>query len=415
MIDLDRWQEIWFTLKQHKLRTTLTAFGVFWGIFMLVILLGAGNGLENGAIKGFGGKINTIYIWVGGKSQIPYKGLPIGRQINLTDQDLAEIKQLPELGLSTSVNNLGGWQVDQYIVRKDKTGTFDTRGIEPQGFLLSGFNLINGRSINDHDFIQRRKVVVIGSGVKEVLFEPYENTVGEQIKIGGINFTIVGVFKTTSNDPNDANMIMMPNSSLRTTFNQMGWIGHFQIAPVDGVHASVLEQKAKAIIMERHKIHPEDRGALGSYNSQKDFDKVTGLFTGIRVFSWLVAIGTIIAGVVGVGNIMLIVVKERTKEIGINKALGATSWHVITTILQETFVLTFFSGYLGLTAGVFLLEAITTVLNNGNATPMFSNAEIDFTTAIIALITLTISSMCAAILPAIKAASVDPIIALQEE
>ena len=417
MIDLDRWQEIWFTLKQHKLRTTLTAFGVFWGIFMLVILLGAGKGLENGAIEGFGGKTNTVFIWVGGKTQIPYKGLPTGRRASLNDGDLDALRTLPELGLSSGVNNLGGYQSNQYIVRKDKTGTFETRGVDAEGFILSGFTVVHGRGINENDFAERRKIVVIGSGVKDVLFEKDENSIAQQIKISGVNFTIVGVFESSSNNPDDVNMILMPNSSLRTTFNQMAWIGHFQIAPIAGVDATILEKKAKAIIMERHKIHPDDLGALGSFNMQKEFDKVLGLFTGIKVFSWIVAIGTIIAGVVGVGNIMLIVVKERTKEIGINKALGATSWHVISTILQETFVLTFISGYLGLTAGVFLLEGITSVLNStGDASnAMFSNAEIDFTTAIVALVTLMFAGMCAAVLPAMKAANVDPIVALQEE
>ena len=202
---------------------------------------------------------------------------------------------------------------------------------------------------------------------------------------------------------------------MRTTFNQMGWIGHIQIAPVDGLSSAVLEQKVRGIIMERHKVHPDDSGALGSFNLEKEYIKIQGLFTGISVFTWVVAIGTIIAGVVGVGNIMLIVVKERTREIGVHKALGATSWNVVSTILLETLFLTFIAGYFGLVAGVFLLEGVTSMLESSGERGMFARPEIDFATAAIALFTLILAGALAAILPATKAAKVDPIVALQDE
>jgi putative ABC transport system permease protein len=415
MIDLDRWQEIFFTLKQHKLRTILTAFGVFWGMFMLVIMLGAGNSLQNGAIDGFGGQTNTVFMWTSGKTQIPYKGLPTGRRIQLNDEDMVAIRRLPELGLSSTQNTLGGWQNNQYIVRKDKTGTFETVGIEPDAFIISGYTMSAGRSINQKDLDDRRKVAVIGIAVKDILFEPGEEVIGEELKIAGVNFTVVGVFETTSNNPGEGEKIMMANSTMRTTFNQSGWIGHIEITPAQGYSSATLEDKVRGVILERHKVHPDDTGALGSFNLQKEFDKVQGLFTGIQIFSWVVAIGTIFAGVVGVGNIMLIVVKERTREIGVHKALGATSWNVISTILQETIFLTFISGYFGLVAGVFLLEGVTSMLDSSDGINMFSKAEIDFGTAAIALITLVLAGALAAILPATKAARVDPIKALQDE
>lgn len=415
MIDLDRWQEIFFTLKQHKLRTVLTAFGVFWGMFMLVIMLGAGKSLENGAVRGFGGSTNTVYLWTGGRTQIPYKGLPTGRRITLNDEDMVAIRQLPELGLSTTQNILGGWQVNQYIVRKDKTGTFETVGVEPEAFQLSGYTLDSGRAINQKDFDDRRKVVVIGTAVKDVLFEPGEDAIGEELKIGSINFTVVGVFQTTSTNPGESEKIVMANSTMRTTFNQMGWIGHIEIAPVEGYSSALLEQNVRRLIMERHKVHPDDVGTLGSFNLQKEYIKLQALFTGIQVFTWVVAIGTIIAGVVGVGNIMLIVVKERTREIGVHKALGATSWNIVSMILQETLFLTFISGYFGLVAGVFLLEGVTSILEASGSNDMFAQPEIDFATAAIALLTLILAGALAAILPASKAARIDPIVALQDE
>ncbi|MFT7559174.1 MAG: putative ABC transport system permease protein [Flavobacteriales bacterium] len=415
MIDIDRWQEILFTLKQHKLRTALTAFGVFWGIFMLVILLGAGRSLAEGAQKGFAGRSNAIFVWNGGATQIPYKGLPTGRRINITDQDREALGRMPDIGYITSVNNLGGWQVDQYVVRKGKTGTFDTRGVEAEQFKIGSYNIVRGRLLNDNDFNERRKVVVIGDKVAELLFEADEETIGESVTVGGVNFIVIGVFNQADGDPSSGTRVYMPNSTLRTTFNQTGWIGHFELTPLAHINAVEFEQDVLALLRERHKVHPKDIGTFGSYNMQKQYDKVQGLFFGIQFISWFVAIVTIIAGVVGVGNIMLIVVKERTREIGLHKALGATSWNVIATILQETLVLTFVSGYFGLVAGVFLLEGVTSVLGSVGGAEMFANAEIDFKTAIIALTALVIAGVFAAIMPAAKAARVDPIIALQDE
>jgi putative ABC transport system permease protein len=415
MIDIDRWQEIFFTLRQHKLRTVLTAFGVFWGMFMLVIMLGAGKSLENGATRDFSGQTDTVYIWNSGRTQIPYKGLRTGRRVSLNDEDMVAIRQLPELGLSTTQNTLGGWQADQYIVRNWKMGTFNSIGVEPEAFEIDNYVIKAGRSINDKDFEERRKVVVIGTSVEDVLFDPGEDVVGEELKIGGINFLIIGIYETTSTNRGASEKIIMPNSTMRTTFNQMGWIGHIEITPAPGYDSTQLEEKVRALVMERHKVHPDDVGVLGSYNMQKEYQKVQRLFTGIRVFSWVVAIGTIIAGVVGVGNIMLIVVKERTREIGVHKALGATPWNVISTVLQETLFLTFIAGYLGLVAGVFLLEGVTGMLEASGGSDMFARAEIDFRTAEIALVTLLLAGTLASVLPAANAASIDPIVALQDE
>lgn len=233
MFDLDRWQEILFTLRQHKLRTTLTAFGVFWGIFMLVMLLGVGNSLRQGALSNFGGHTNTIWLWSSGVTQIPYKGLRTGRWIPLKDEDLAAVRKLPELGLSSGVNELGGWGSNQYISRKNKNGTFPARGVEAEIFTLSGFTIREGRAINDLDFEERRKVVVIGPAVVDGLFERDESPIGKELEIGGVNFTVIGVFIGRETDQEDRERILMPNSTLRTTFNQSSRIGHFQLAPVE--------------------------------------------------------------------------------------------------------------------------------------------------------------------------------------
>lgn len=418
MMDLDRWQEIYLTLTHHKLRTSLTAFGVFWGIFMLVILLGAGTGLERGAAAGFGGHTNTIFIWSQGKTQIPYKGLNAGRWVRITDQDYDAIKRIPEVGLISEVNDLGGWQTAQYVVRKNNSGSFATRGTSPDAFQLGGYHIISGRAINALDFEEKRKVAVIGSEVRKILFDENEKAIGKFIQISGVNFKVIGSFRpsvTGSGGRNEAERIFVPNSTLRHTYNQTAHIGHIQVAPKPGFSAIDLEEKAKQAIMHNHRIHPDDTGVLGVWNAQKEFDKIQSLFAGIRAFSWVVAIGTVIAGVVGVGNIMLIVVKERTKEIGVRKALGATSSNIVLTIVQESLVLTLISGYFGLCAGVFALEGIAKLVGSQDGAIMFGKPDIDFTTAATALFALTVAGLLASVLPASKAARVDPIVALQDE
>ncbi|PCK09856.1 MAG: hypothetical protein COA42_02035 [Alteromonadaceae bacterium] len=417
MIDIDRWQEIYFVIRHHKLRTALTAFGVFWGIFMLVVLLGAGRGLERGALDDFGGHTNTIFLWSGGKTQIPYQGLGLGRRINLKDADVAIVRALPEVDLISSVNDLGGWQAAQYIVRGKAKGTFNTRGVEPDIFALANYSLPLGRALNDLDFEQKRKVAVIGSSVQEMLFEASENPVGHYLEISDVSFRIVGVFaapNTGSGGRDDAERILLPNSTLRQTFNQTGWIGHLQISPVEGVHAVDLEQKVRRILHERHRVHLDDTGVIGTWNAQKEYEKAESLFEGIRIFSWIVAVGTVIAGVVGVGNIMLIVVKERTREIGLRKALGATSGDIIVTIVQEALVLTTIAGYFGLVGGVLVLELVSPLLASSQG-GMFGRADIELSTAAFALLALVSSGLLAAILPASKAARVNPIVALQDE
>lgn len=418
MIDIDKWQEILLTLEQHKLRTALTAFGVFWGIFMLVMLLGAGKGLENGVKGQFGGQKNSVFLWTGGKTQIPHGGLKSGRTIWLKSEDLDVMRAtLPELGLLSGVNFLGGGGGSQTISRNGRSGPFSGMGLEPDALIINGFQMASGRFINALDYVQKRKVAVIGASVKDVLFEPGEDPLGKTIDIGGIPFVVIGVTVATGtggDSRRQAERVILPNSTLRYTFNQLAWIGYLQMTPAEGVHALKLENAVLRLLRERHRVHPDDSGVFGSFNAQIKFDEVSALFTGVRVFSWVVALGTILAGVIGVGNIMLIVVKERTREIGLRKALGATSWNIISMIVQEALVLTMVAGYTGLVAGVFLLEVVSDWLAQAENS-IFGKAELDFTTAFIAILVLMLAGVLASLLPASKAAHVSPIVALQDE
>jgi putative ABC transport system permease protein len=419
-IDTEKWQEIFRTLSQHKLRTALTAFGVFWGIFMLTVLLGAGKGLENGVEIGFPRVSNFINIWSQGLTQIPYQGMPIGREILFDPSDVdAILENVDSVAVVKGQNSIGIWGgTPPFTVYKSKNGAFSVQG----GFAniegMHALRIIKGRSINLFDEQQRRKVVLIGQRVAEQLFSKDEGPLGKDITINGINFTVIGVFESLQrgNEQQQEERIYLPNDTLRYAFNQVGWVDNFMVVPKPGVHARVAEEEVKRYLAQIHKVSPEDRGVLDSFNLQDEFDKVQGLFLGIQVFSWVVAIGTIFAGAVGVGNIMLIVVKERTREIGLRKALGATPASIIAMIMQESVLITAVAGYSGLVVGALVIESVARMLEAaGGSAGFFGAPEVEFITAITALAVLVAAGVLASLMPAAKAAAVNPIVALQDE
>jgi len=419
-IDIEKWQEIFNTLSRHKLRTALTAFGVFWGIFMLTVLLGAGKGLENGVAEGFPRTTNTIWIWTQGVTQVPYQGMPTGRQIGLKPENVGAIaRNVPSVGFITGQNSVGVWDnAPPTTVRNSRNGAFSIQG----GFAgmenINSLRIIQGRSFNPMDEAQKRKVAVIGQRVRDQLFAKDENPLGEDVTINGIIFQVIGVFRSTQNgnQQQEEERIYLPNETLRYAFNQIGWIGSFVVVPKPGIHAKQVETDVRNYLSQINKVSPDDRGVFGSFNLQDEHDKVEGLFTGIKVFSWMVAIGTIFAGAVGVGNIMLIVVKERTREIGLRKALGATPASIVGMIMQESVFITAVAGYSGLVVATLLLESIARALNAaGGKAGFMGPPEVEFQTAIVALTVLVVSGLLASLMPAAKAAAVNPIVALQDE
>jgi putative ABC transport system permease protein len=421
MIDIDKWREILNTLSRHKLRTALTAFGVFWGIFMLTVLLGAGKGLENGVNEGFPRVTNTVYIWQQGTTQIPYQGMPIGRQITLKPGDVDAIaRNVASVGFVTGQNSVGMWGASSapYVVHHSKNGAFSIQGAFAGIEDFNSLRIVQGRSINGLDEPQRRKVALIGKKVREQLFAADENPLGEDITINGITFQVIGEFVSlqNGNQQQEEQRIYIPNTTLRNAFNQTGNVGSFVIVPKDGVPSSQAESDTKNYLAQINKVSPDDKGVFGSFNLQEEHDKVQGLFTGIKFFSWLVAIGTIFAGAVGVGNIMLIVVKERTREIGLRKAMGATPASIVTMIMQESLFITAIAGYSGLVVGALLIGSIATALEaSGGRAGFFGPPEVEFKTAMIALVVLVVSGLLASLMPAAKAAAVNPIVALQDE
>jgi len=416
MIDIDKWQEIYATMRRHKLRTSLTAFGVFWGVFMLVALLGAGKGLENGMLSGFGGLKNAVFVATGSPTSLPYQGLSKGRSIKFNDDDIAAIRHnIAEVDLLIAGNDVG----PQFVERGNKNDSYLVSGAQPELLQLRSQRIEEGRFVNVLDIRERRKVAVIGTRVREILFAPDEDPLGKSIEIKGIFFRVVGVFAATGSnnfDERAVETIYIPNSTLRYTFNQLDRIDQLLLTPVEGVRAEVVEQRVEALLKERHRVHPDDPSPIATFNVQERFEMFQALFTGIAAFSWLVAVGTILAGVIGVGNIMLIVVKDRTREIGIRKAVGATPLSIMTMIVQESLVITGFAGYAGLVAGVFALEGIAAVLEQAtDGGGFFAHPEINFATALSAVAVLIIAGTLAALMPASRAARVDPVEALQDQ
>ncbi|PSR54908.1 ABC transporter permease [Adhaeribacter arboris] len=416
MIDIDKWAEIYATVRKHKLRTGLTAFGVFWGIFMLIVLLGAGKGLENGVIKDFNIAKNTVFVWTQ-RTAVPYKGLKAGRFIQLTNDDMAAVMtEVPEVAIIAPSNELDGTFT---VNRLTKSSSFTVRGDNPDFREVKPMHILKGRFLNDIDMREKRKIAVVGERIVEVLFGKDENPIGQYIRIKGIYFQIVGIFRGVGKGEEltqDAQTIFLPLTTLQQTYNKVNEVGYFAMTPKPGVPAALVEDKVKQMLMKRHSVAPDDLKAFGSANIEKEFQDIQGLFTGIATFSWIVSIGTIIAGIIGVGNIMLIVVKERTKEIGIRKSLGATPWSIISLIIQESIVITSVAGWLGLIAGTGIIALIDYLMTRLNVDAgYFSNPEVNVPIALTAVLLLVFSGALAGLIPATKAARVNPVEALRDE
>jgi len=421
IFDSDKWHEIFSALKKNKLRTFFTAFGVFWGIFMLVIMLGSGNGLQNGVNQGWGDMAtNSMFMWTQ-QTTVPYKGFPRGRFFNFKNSDTQALRDnIPEIQYIAP--KIRGWsrEGNNNVVRGERTGAFTIEGDYPDFNLIDPVDIISGRFINDVDIQELRKVAVIGSRVRDEMFTQEEDPIGEYLRIQGVYFQVVGVFKSKKSDQRaewDNQIIHLPFTTLQKTYNYGDIVGWYSITSEDNAPISLLEVKAKDLLKSRHNIAPEDDRAIGSFNVEEEFLKMKRLFRGINGLIWIVGIGTLLAGVIGVSNIMLIIVKERTKEIGIQRAIGATPASIISQVIIESVILTAIAGYTGLVLGVGLVELVNVILqqsgDGGGA--MFVNPEVDFNMAMRALIILIISGIFAGLVPARRAVSIKPIDALRDE
>lgn len=409
MFDLDKWQEIFATIRKNKLRTFLTGFSVAWGIFMLIVLLGSGNGLQNGIEYQFkSDATNTIWLFPG-STTMAYKGMKPGRQINFTNEDYTFVKEnIP--GVEEISARYYFWQ-NRIISYKKQFGSFDLICVHPDMQSIEKISVEQGRMLNQVDLQRNRKVVIIGLPVKLALFKNGENPLGEYIRVNGVPFQVVGVF--TDRNDRDQQRLYLPISTAQMIFNGGNTIHNLTITTNLSAEASeALEQTLRTRLAERHRFNRDDKSALYINNTLREFKQFQNMFMGIKLFVTVIGLFTIIAGVVGVSNIMIIVVNERTKEIGIRKAIGATPWSVIFLIIFESVIITSFAGYIGLVGGIGLLELVNKFMP---ASDFFRNPEVDFTFAVSATLVLVFSGMLAGLFPAIKAARIRPVTALHDE
>ena len=415
IFDINRWQEIWFTITHNKSRSFLTAFGVFWGMFMLVVMVGAGVALQRGMsanIEGFA--TNSCFFWTETTSE-PFKGFKKGRNWNIVNEDLPVIlRKVPEIQYMAPV--LFGGNSANNTLRRDKSGTFNIKGNFPSYNLIVESKMIYGRYINDIDLSEKRKVCVIGERVYEVLFNKDENPIGQNIQVNGIYFQVIGVARNKSRvniGGKAEESVILPFSTMQQAFNQGNKVHFIAATALPGIKVKVIQDKISEVLRAQHDISPTDKAALNALNIEDQFTMFLYLGLGIGFLIWFVGLGTLIAGGIGVSNIMLVTVRERTKEIGIRRALGATPRNIISQILTESIVLTIIAGMSGLMLGVGLLQLVGYALSNGDQ--FFKDPQISITVAIISLIILLVIGTLAGFIPANRAMSIKPIEAIREE
>ena len=415
MFRTDNWQEIFFTIKKNKLRTVLTAMGVFWGILILMLLLGSGRGMENGILSMYGDRvINSIYFWAV-PTTLPFQGKDVGRKIEL---DLADAKLLQEkfnekIKYMVPRLSLG----KKVITANGVSGAYTVRGETRDYFNVEEVEVLSGRLLNEMDQKKRRKVILIGKYLKEVFFEDTP-AVGNYLTINGSKYKIIGVYnsKNANNQRGGSRTIFLPLSTSQDIAGNTSRIDQMICALHPTVSALKVEKKMKTWLKRKYEIHPDDRQGIRTKNMAREFKQFQSLFTAVNLFVWFVGLGTLFAGIVSVGNIMLITVKERIKEIGIRKALGATPGSIISSILMESVFITTISGYAGLIAGAATIFIVSFVLENFNLNSrFFANPEIDFEMGLSALGILILAGLIAGFIPALKASLVNPVIALRNE
>ncbi len=417
MLQKERWDEILEALNANRFRTIMTAFGVFWGIFILVILLALTNGLKNGVQADFGDfATNTIFMWTQ-RTSIPYQGFTKGRSFNFKQSDVALLKEkFPQLRFVSPRNQLGGFRGSNNVTRGDKTGAFNIYGDNPEYINQEPLDVLNGRFISYSDIQDERKVAVVGTDVIKSLFDLGEDPIGSYIKINGINFMVIGVVKkTTSQGDNqeDANTIYIPFSTFGKAFNYGDIVGWMAITAIDEVPITQIKPQIMMEMRAAHKVHPDDERAIGHFDLAEQFEKITGLFAILSFVGYFVGALVLMSGVIGISNIMLIVVKERTKEIGIRRALGATPREIRAQVLQESMFLTLISGMAGISFAAGLIWVMNTLLDAAGSVENFANPSVSIGVIFIALAILVLSGLLAGMIPATRATQMKPVDALR--
>ncbi|MCF6296650.1 MAG: ABC transporter permease [Flavobacteriaceae bacterium] len=419
MFNKDRWNEILEALNANRFRTLMTAFGVFWGIMILVLLLALTNGLKNGVQSGFRNfATNSIFMWSQGTS-MSYKGLPKGRRFNFKIEDVEILKeQIPELKYVSPRNQLGGYMGANNVTRKEKTGAFSVSGDYPDFIYQQPMDITQGRFLSYSDINEKRKVAVIGVDVVKSLYDHDEEPLESYIKINGVNFMVIGVFKKSNSngdDEEDANTIFVPFSTFSQVFNYGDRVGWMAITAEDETSVTGLKPKILSIMRKQHIIHPDDKRAIGNFDIAEQFGKIMGLFGILSFVGYFVGTLVLLSGAIGISNIMLIVVKERTKEIGIRRALGASPWNIRLQILQESLMLTIVAGMAGIAFASGVIWLLNYLIDSMGPVENFANPSVNIGVVISSLIILIVFGVLAGLIPAIRATKMKPVDALRTD
>ena len=411
---LDSLQEIIYALYQNKLRTLLTAFGVFWGIFMLILMLGAGKGMQNGIKDSFGGDVLDFIVITSGETSLAEKGMGVGRKIELTEADIMAISKLiPGVKNISPENSTKGVE----ILYEAKKVNFAVHGVPDEFFKIKdGAKLTIGRSVNIYDQQDTRKMCAIGSVVASRLFGENVDPIGKEIRINGIVMKVVGMFHDKNDHNRDSERVYIPDSTYRKMYGIGNTVGAIWLRPDVNINGFELEKKVVGLLKQRHIVAEEDKRAVKAFNMAEPAQMVNGMFAAINTIIWFVGLGTLSAGIVGISNIMIITVKERTKEIGIRKALGATPLSIVRTLITESILITTIAGYLGMVLGISILELVNFALKaSGAQMDFFKEPGVDIQIACLAIALLVAVGVIAGLAPSLRAARIMPIEAMRAE
>ena len=410
LFDRDTWQEVYDSMSKNKLRTAITMVGVWWGILLLITLLGAARGMENSFNRAFGDfATNSVFVW-GQSTSKPFKGFQEGKRVKLKLSHAKKIEENIE-GIEFVVPRNRN---QAFVVRNFLSGSFSVNGDYPLLDKVQKKKLLNGRFINQNDIDHNKKVAVISEDIYKQLFEKDEQAIGRYIQMNSINFTVIGVSQNGNANMGPSSDIHIPFTTFQQIYNQGDTIGWLMITGKPEYNIKQIEEDAKLLLRNLNKVHPQDKRAFGSFNLGKEFAKITGFLKGMQFLTWFVGIATLIAGVFAIGNILLITVKERTKEIGVRRALGATPFEIKRQIVVEAVFLTFIAGLLGIISGGWMLIAADSAWGQGDDATLV-NASVSIAVVFIALLILVTLGTLIGLIPAFKATSVKPIEALREE